>query len=126
MELTDRLLTLHPQAQLKVMERIFQKLSLSFGNQLVAKWHGLNMQDVYADWAEALADCSLAAINHGILISKTHPHPPAQGEFLAYCRQYNPVSNVLKIESKLSPEKIADNQRRIAEIAAMLARNKQA
>lgn len=84
------------------------------------------MQDVYTDWAEALAGCSLAAINHGITQAKNGQHPPSQGEFLAHCRAYKPNDCVLKLELKLSPEQVEINRKRIAEIAEMLSRKKQA
>lgn len=84
------------------------------------------MQDVYADWAEALAGCSLAAINHGIGMAKNGQHPPSQGEFLAHCMTYKPNNHVLKLELKLSPKQVEINRKRIAEIAEMLSRKKQA
>lgn len=72
------------------MERVFQKLLLAFGNQMQAKWQGIEMREVYLDWAEALGDCSLGAINDAIRQSRISQHPPNQGEFLEYCRQYKP------------------------------------
>lgn len=100
---------------------MFQRLALAFGNQLAAKWSGMDMNAVYDDWAEALADCSMGGINYAIEQSKSADHPPSQGEFLKHCRQYRP-SDVLKLESKLTPEQIEKNRRRIAEIAEGLAK----
>lgn len=53
-----------------------------------AKWQGIDIQEVYVDWIEALGDCSLGAINDAIRQSRISQHPPNQGEFLAYCRQF--------------------------------------
>ena len=72
------------------MERVFRKLTLAFGNQMQAKWQGIPMQEIYLDWAGALQDCSLGAINDAIRLSRISQHPPNQGEFLEYCRQYKP------------------------------------
>lgn len=108
-----------------MVERVFQKLALAFGNQVSAKWGGMNMQDVYQDWADALRDCSLGAINYGIEQSKKDAHPPSQGEFVKHCQQYQPAQ-LLKLESKLSPEQIEKNRARIAEITKSLSMRKQA
>lgn len=58
-----------------------------------AKWQGIEMREVYLDWAQALADCSLGAINDAIRISRIEQHPPNQGEFLHYCSQYKPPAD---------------------------------
>ena len=108
-----------------MIAQMFKKLSLSFGVQVLAKWQGMDMQEVYQDWADAMQDISLGAINHGIKLSKQQPYPPNQGEFIAYCQTYKP-SMPLMIESKLTPEQIEENRKRIAGIAAMLAKGKAA
>lgn len=81
------------------------------------------MIDVYADWAEALDGCTIGAISHGIELSKKGQHPPNQGEFVAHCQTYNPPMPIL-IESKLSPEQIEINRKRIADIVAQLSGRK--
>ena len=125
MEMTDRLSTLHQQARLKVVERVFQKLLLSFGNQLLAKWQGIDMNAVYEDWADALTEFSLGAINHGIESAKNLQHPPSQGEFKELCRAYKPSMPAM-LEHKLTPEQIERNRARIADIAKNLAASKKA
>jgi|WetSurMetagenome_2_1015567.scaffolds.fasta_scaffold314404_2 hypothetical protein len=55
-----------------------------------AKWQGIEMLEVYVDWADALSECSLGAINDAIRMSRIEQHPPNQGEFLYYCQQYRP------------------------------------
>ena len=89
-------------------------------------WQGMDMRDVYADWAEALQGCSLGAIQFGIELAKLEPgnNPPTQGQFVAFCRKYEPVQNVHQIVHRLTPEQIEANKRRIAEIAANLANKK--
>ena len=90
MEMTERLKSLTPDQQLRVMHKLFEKLTFAFGNQMAAKWQGLDMQAVYHDWADALAECSLGAINYAINHAKMQEHPPSQGAFVAYCKQYKP------------------------------------
>ena len=90
---------------------------------MMAKWDGLNMDDVYADWAEALQDFTLQSINGAIIASKTCKNPPNQGEFMELCKQFKPAQ-LLKIEHKLTPEQMAANRARLAQIAEMLAKRK--
>lgn len=87
----------------------------------MAKWQGINLQDVYQDWAEAMQSLSLGAIEYGIEQSKKDAHPPNQWEFIKHCAGYNPNPNVQKIESKLSPEQIAANKERIAALVKRFA-----
>ena len=126
MELSDRLKTLHQDQQLKVIERIFQKLLLAFGNQVQAKWQGIDMHDIYQDWAEALQDRSLGSIQHAIEVSKTYPHPPNQGEFLAHCGTYRPPLVELRLGHTISEADMESGRRKIREIAEMLAAKKKA
>jgi hypothetical protein len=111
-----------------VIQRVFLKLSYCFGNQLAAKWQGTSLEDVYDAWANDtdLGNLTLAAINCGMDIAKRQSYPPNQSEFISFCRQYNPARTALKIKSKLSPEQIESNRKRIAGIAEMLSRNKRA
>lgn len=83
------------------------------------------MQAVYADWADELKNLSLGAINHGIKVSGAGEHPPSQGEFIANCKGYKP-SELMKIESKLTPEQREANRQRIANVAKNLSRTKSA
>ena len=124
MQLTDRLSKLTRDQQYKVMERVFAKMSLSFGSQALSKWSGMDMRDVYQDWAGSMQNLSLGAIQYGIEQSKKETHPPNQGEFIKHCSGYRASAHVFKIESKLTPEQIAKNKLRIAEIAKNLAGRK--
>jgi len=91
----------------------------------MAKWQGIELQDVYKDWAESMQELTLGAINHGIEESKKSENPPNQGEFIAMCKTYK-SAQLLKIGKNLSPKQIEKNRARIAEVAAMLARSKAA
>ena len=123
MEMTDRLSTLAQESQIKVMVRVFQKFSLAFGNQMNAKWQGIDMQAVYADWAEELGDMSLGSIDHGVKAAKNCLHPPSQGEFKDLCRSYRPQVPMM-IGKQITPEQQEKNRQKIAELSAMLSRNK--
>lgn len=108
---------------MRVIERVFQKLSLAFGNQLNSKWAGMDMDMVYGEWANDLGMFSLGAIQHGIEVAKREQHPPSLGEFMAACTTFKPA-NVLKLEHRATPEQMAANRQKIQAIAEMLGRRK--
>lgn len=107
-----------------MVERLFQRLNLAFGNQIAAKWEGLDMKLVYEDWAESLSDFSLGAIGYAIEKARSMKHPPNQGEFRELCREYKSAEPVLQLPRKFTPEEKAKNRERIADISKMLASSK--
>lgn len=86
-----------------------------------SKWDGIDMQLVYQDWAEALHDCSLGAIDFAITKSKLCTHPPSQGEFKALSKDYTPPVDesmlIGKAESTITKEQAMEN---LAKIKSML------
>lgn len=99
-------------------------MSLSFGVQVFAKWQGMDMQEVYADWSESMQEFSLGSINYAIETAKELQHPPSQGEFKTLCRGYKPALPTM-LGHKLSPEQIEKNRVRIAEMVKSLASKKE-
>ena len=63
---------------------------MAFGNQMQAKWQGLDMSDVYAEWAHSMGKLSVGAIWYGVNISKLEEHPPSLGKFMDNCKGYVP------------------------------------
>ena len=124
METTDRLSTLSQADQVRVMERVFQKLLLSFGTQLQAKWQGIDMNAVYLDWAESLGQFSLGAINYGITRAKASlKHPPSTSEMIELCREYQPnPNNLFRLTQKMTEEQRQKNRERIEAIAKQFGR----
>ena len=104
---------------MKVMERVFQKLLLSFGNQLTSKWKGLEIHDVYVDWAESMQDFSIGAIDCGLHLAKDLPHPPSQGEFKELCKQYIAPAKI-RLEYHLSEEQMERNKVNVQEMLKKL------
>ena len=54
------------------------------------KWDGLDLNDIYDDWGSYLSSCSLAQISHAIDLSIEKEYPPNLGEFMGYCKLYQP------------------------------------
>lgn len=69
-----------------------------------AKWQGIEMPEVYLDWAEALQDYSLGAIDGAINLSRAEQHPPNQGEFIIHCHRYKPPLIELRLEKPVTPD----------------------
>lgn len=76
------------------------------------------MEDVYQDWAEAMQDLTLNAINHGVIESKSGQFPPSQGEFIANCKLWKGHEGVKRLEHKLTHEQIEINRSKVAELVA--------
>ena len=72
---------------------MFQKLLLAFGNQMQAKWQGIEMLAIYQDWADELASYSLGSINHAIRLCRSQEHPPSLSKFMENCKKYIPEIN---------------------------------
>ena len=84
------------------VEKIFHKLTLTYGRDFVSKWEGLDMEEVKADWAHELRGLQQnpASIAYGLehcIAGK----PPTVHEFKAAC--------VRRIETNLAlPGPVAD------------------
>lgn len=93
-----------------MIERVFQKLLMAFGNQMSAKWSGLDTVEICDEWAQTLKPMSLGAINHAIELAKAEQHPPSLGEFTQNCRKYVPPTiAMLENKKNVSREKAAEN-----------------
>lgn len=68
------------------VERIFARLAVRYGRPFLARWDGLSMADVHADWADVLRglDRRPSAIAYA-LEHLPIDRPPTAGEFRALC-----------------------------------------
>jgi hypothetical protein len=96
---------------------------MALGNKISIMWRGMEMQDLYDDWAQELRDFTLGAIDLGIKKSRDLDNAPTLGMFKNFCREYNPADTVVKIGRKFSPEERANNMQRLDAIKRMLAGN---
>ena len=85
------------------------------------KWDGINLEDVYDDWADALQSFTVGAIGYGIDISKTMKHPPNQGEFIHHCMEYSPPKiynnmQIVKKESQMTKEEAKSKLTKLKEM----------
>lgn len=103
-------------------------MALGYGRKVFDMWGELDMQDVYEDWADELQGCSIGAIKFATETAKKEllEKPPTQGQFIAFCKKYQPVGNVHRLAHRLTPEQLEANKKRIAELAAGLIKKKSA
>lgn len=74
------------------IDRLFQRLSLMYGNAWSQKWAGLPLADVKAAWATDLAFASADQIRRALDHCRANnPHPPSSPEFVGLCRAFAPA-----------------------------------
>lgn len=75
------------------VDRIFQKLTLAYGREFVARWEavGLSIADVKTDWCEELAGFASHPEAIAYALDNLPPdRPPTVGQFKALCRSAPP------------------------------------
>ena len=84
------------------MDRIWQRLTVRYGQAFLGRWAGVDLADVKADWAEQLAgftsrpDCIKYALEN-----LPDDKPPTVAVFKALCNAM-PEPNVLKLSAPRS------------------------
>ena len=108
--------------------RIFDCFTANYGTRFLDMWRGTDLAMVRRHWAEKLGGFhdKPQAIKAALDALDEKPFPPTLPEFLAMCRECSKRINTepLALEHKLTPEDIERNRKRIAEIAAGLAKAK--
>jgi len=102
------------------IERIFQKLTLTYGRDFLGRWEGLPIADVKTDWAECLSGFGHQpeAIAWALANLPDSKAPTAQ-EFRAICRRA-PAKELPRL-----PEPAADPARVAAELAKLAPARKE-
>ncbi len=87
------------------IEKIFLKMSLTFGKNFLQTWEGIPIEDVKNDWAYELRGFikSPAALAYGLSIC-VEGKPPTVAEFRAACARYNAAPGLMLPASQASPE----------------------
>ncbi len=86
------------------VNQIWKKLSIRFGRQFLARWDGVDLEDVKADWAEQLAgficrpDCIAYALDN-----LPSDKPPTATQFRDLCRARPETSHAPQLDMKRGP-----------------------
>ena len=94
---------------LKAVERLFEKLQLSYGTEFTNKWGNLNSSDVKTNWAHELASFgdNLTAI--GWALNHLPDRCPNVIEFKNLCKQA-PKPDYKHLESPKAPAEVVDGE----------------
>lgn len=99
------------------IDKIFQKLSLTFGRDFLGRWEGIDIEDVKADWAHELAwvEAHPQAISYAL--QNLTAKPPTVHDFRAACLLYNAPTVTLD-SPPAKPELVAKELAKIAKPVA--------
>lgn len=92
------------------VDKIFDKLTLVYGQAFLRRWQDLDMDAVKADWAHELSGLqqSLRAITYA-LQNLPPEKPPTVLEFRAISRRTPPEAFVALPAAKLDPERLEEH-----------------
>lgn len=98
------------------VEKIFHKLTVTFGRDFVSRWDGLNVEDVKADWAHELRGFQQnpAAIKFA-LENCLSGKPPTVHNFKALCIR-RPDSTPALPNPPADPERVAAELVKLAQV----------
>lgn len=80
------------------IDRIFSKLSARFGRDFLARWEGLDLDVVKADWAEEMAGMQSRPDAIKYALDNIGSKPPTVADFKALCNRA-PVYGLLRLEA---------------------------
>lgn len=89
----------------ETVDWIFMRMLARYGSVWIAKWTGVPMEAVKADWAEQLAGMTKDDILYGIQYLP-HDFPPTSAAFRALCAKA-PESGILKLGNTMTAEEKA-------------------
>lgn len=97
------------------VDRIFDKLTLTYGQAFLRRWQDINLNDVKSDWAHELAGFQQHPRAIAWALDNLNPErPPTVLEFRATARKA-PPEDVPRIEVQpANPERVAAELRKLA------------
>ena len=105
------------------MDRLFQKLSLTYGKTFIEKWTGIPMEAVKAEWADKLGKFELESIKDALEHCQTNVEfPPTLPQFIQICQAKTKVPVFHKLERRFTAEEIASNRAKLKQAMAQLGR----
>ncbi len=98
------------------VDRIFTKLSLTYGRDFLSRWEGLELDDVKADWAHELSGMAVRPerIRYA-LENLPASKPPTVLEFRNLCMQAH-FDELPALPAPISKEQIERNLQRVKEL----------
>ena len=89
------------------VDRVFEKLTLVYGQAFLARWRDIDLNAVKSDWCHEMAGMEKSPSRIAFALANLPERPPSVIEFRALCRSA-PVPDVPKLpEPKADPERVA-------------------
>lgn len=112
------------------IDRLFLKMSMSYGRHWLEMWMNLPISEVKAEWSEKLKEngitlsIAIKTIDHLIDDGKTFP--PTLPEFLQHCKGLKPKVYNQALPHKYSEEELAHKREKLAEATSVLTKSNNA
>ena len=75
------------------IEKLFEKMLVTYGNKFLDEYRGLDLQAVKINWANGLGKLTREEIARGVNSLNEHSWPPMLPQFIKLCKvQINPLS----------------------------------
>lgn len=74
----------------RVIDRLFQRMTLIYGTAWADKWRGVPLGQVKAEWSAGLHSFDTEALRMALaaLVKQANPFPPSLPEFRGICAQF--------------------------------------
>lgn len=89
------------------VERIFEKLTLVYGQAFLRRWSDIDLNLVKSDWSYELSGFERAPQAIAFALANLPDGPPTVTQFKALCRQAPAAATPLLPEPKAAPERMA-------------------
>jgi len=100
------------------VDRIFDKLTLTYGQAFLARWRDIDLNSVKSDWCHELAVFERSPHSIAFALSNLPERPPSVVEFKTLCRQA-PQAEVKALEApKADPERLRHELAKLGHIKA--------
>lgn len=101
------------------IDKIFTKLTLAYGREFIARWEGIELNDVKSDWGHELAGFAEHPEAIAYALANLPPKAPSVIEFRALARRAPPPEVKLLESPRANPERVASE---LAKLAPMRVR----
>lgn len=104
------------------VDRIFEKLTLCYGQSFLARWRDIDLGRVKSDWCFELSGYENAPSAIAFALSNLPPdHPPTVLQFKALCRQAPAADTPRLPEPKADPQRVKAEMAKLADLRKVSA-----
>lgn len=103
------------------VDKIFQKLTLTYGRDFLGRWEGIPLEEVKADWAHELSGYERDPASIHYALTNLPPKAPTVIEFRAICRR-SPEKEAPRLTAPAANHELV--RKCIAEARALMTRSR--